>query len=67
MQRPAEEDDLQTGQEVNGSRQYQPQIASELGFEDPWSDSWTNLGYYFPEPTDYQVWEGLVENLAAGR
>ncbi|KAG0649178.1 putative transcriptional regulatory [Hyphodiscus hymeniophilus] len=29
-----------------------------------WSDMWSNPGYYFPEPLDFQIWKDLVEDLA---
>ena len=29
-----------------------------------WSDMWSNPGFYFPEPMDYQIWSDLVNNLA---
>ncbi|KFY04328.1 hypothetical protein O988_00852 [Pseudogymnoascus sp. VKM F-3808] len=35
------------------------------GPQDPWSDFWSNPAYFFPEAMDYQIWEGLVDDLAA--
>jgi len=43
---------------------------AEGGLDEGWSASWSspleNPIYFFPEPTEYRVWEGLVDNLAAG-
>ncbi|OBT83707.1 hypothetical protein VE02_08274 [Pseudogymnoascus sp. 03VT05] len=35
------------------------------GPQDPWSDFWSNPAYFFPEAMDYQIWEGLVDDLTA--
>lgn len=40
---------------LSGLTGFQGQYAPEI-----WSDLWSGPVYYFPEPMDYQIWEGLV-------
>ncbi|KFY89985.1 hypothetical protein V500_05381 [Pseudogymnoascus sp. VKM F-4518 (FW-2643)] len=62
---------LQGSNESSASQQnaigetFQYAFQNPAGPQDPWSDFWSNPAYFFPEAMDYQIWEGLVDDLAA--
>lgn len=63
--------ELQGSDESSASQQnaigetFQYAFQNPAGPQDPWSDFWSNPAYFFPEAMDYQIWEGLVDDLAA--
>jgi hypothetical protein len=62
---------LQGSHELSASQQnamgetFPYAFQNPTGLQDPWSDFWSNPAYFFPEAMDYQIWEGLVDDLAA--